>query len=52
MTCSKSSYPTKKAARTALNKRMRSRRNRPDHLRAYWCPKCGQWHLTHKTHLP
>lgn len=50
MTCNKTAY-TKKDARAAINRRMRwrtgNRHNRPDLLRAYQCPQCNWWHLTH-----
>lgn len=51
MSCSKFPYRSKKDAQTALNARTRGRKryrhNRPDFLRAYPCPSCGYWHLTH-----
>jgi hypothetical protein len=46
---SKNRYPTKKAARTAINAAMRRRRKRPEHLREYQCPVCNGYHLTHKS---
>lgn len=48
--CTKVRYPNKKEALTARNQRLHSRRrhNKPDFLRAYDCPHCGFWHLTHK----
>lgn len=51
--CGKARYPDKKSAVTAGNARTRGRqyrrRNRPESLRAYPCPRCGGWHLTHQT---
>lgn len=48
--CGKYRYPDKKAALSARNLRLRGgrnrRRNRPENLRAYPCPRCGGWHLT------
>ena len=45
-------YSDKRAAVSAKNLRTRGRRknrhNRPKALRAYACPDCGGWHLTHK----
>lgn len=35
----------KRGAQTARNKR---ERNGSEPLRIYQCPKCNQWHLTHK----
>ena len=46
MTCNKASYPDKKAALGAKNRALRRRKNRPDHLRAYFCEECRAWHLT------
>lgn len=50
--CGKHRYASKKEARTALNARTTGRRhyrhNRPAQLRAYYCPSCDYWHLTHK----
>ncbi|HEY8898913.1 MAG TPA: hypothetical protein VIM61_00660 [Chthoniobacterales bacterium] len=46
---SKNRYPTKKAARTAINAALRRRRKRPEHLREYQCPVCNGYHLTHKS---
>lgn len=52
MSCQKMRYPDKKAALSAKNHRTRGRRatrhNRPKSLRAYPCPDCHGWHLTHK----
>jgi hypothetical protein len=45
---SKIRYPDKKAARTAINCALRRRRKRPETLRAYACPFCEGWHLTHQ----
>lgn len=45
--CDKAVYPDKKAAVSAMNVILRDhRRNRPRHLRAYWCDGCRGWHLT------
>lgn len=49
------SYPSKKAAQTAANWRLKARgrhrtgkkRNRPERLRIYFCEPCEAWHLTH-----
>ena len=50
-TCGKKGY-TKKDAQTARNLRTKGRqeirRHRPKFLRAYECPNCGWWHLTHQ----
>ena len=47
--CNKHSYPSKKDAQTAINHRTRGhQRNRPSLLRAYYCPRCSKWHLTHQ----
>lgn len=49
--CSKVGYISKKEAMTVRNAIMNGhRRNRPDKLRAYPCPVCGNgiWHLTKK----
>lgn len=48
-TCGKQAYVDLKAARTAINRRLRSRRNRPDGLRTYRCPYCSFYHLSHIT---
>lgn len=52
MSCEKKPYRCKKDAVTAANYRTRGRigmrHNRPTFLRAYDCPDCGYWHLTHK----
>ena len=46
--CEKKGY-TKREADTAINCRTHGhQRNRPQHLRAYECERCGQWHLTHQ----
>jgi hypothetical protein len=49
--CSKNQYASKKDATTAMNWRIKGRRKnrhgRPDTLRIYQCPTCGQWHMTH-----
>lgn len=56
--CFKHGYPSKRAAETAANFRKQGKdrhgpdrgqkHNRPDYLRAYHCPDCNLWHLTHK----
>lgn len=50
MTCQKHTYPDKKTAMTALNRRTTGRRKqrhgRPKDLRAYYCEECSGWHLT------
>jgi hypothetical protein len=48
VSCSKASYPDKRAAFTAMKVALRRRRNRPKTLRAYYCETCRAWHLTHK----
>lgn len=54
MNCGKRGYETKKDALTVRNLRTRGRgrrgkrHGRPEFLRAYCCPDCGLWHLTHK----
>lgn len=52
MKCSaKKRYPDKKTAVSAINfawkRRQRKHRPKTD-LRAYHCPDCNSWHLTHK----
>lgn len=47
--CEKHVY-SKVEAQTAYNARMRSRHNRPEHLRIYFCNSCQGWHLTSKAH--
>lgn len=44
----KKRYPSKRDASRAKNARLRSFRNRPAYLRAYPCPDCQGWHLTHR----
>lgn len=47
--CDKRRYPTKKDATTAINCRTTGhQRHRPRFLRAYPCPLCKGWHLTHE----
>jgi hypothetical protein len=46
--CTKHCYPTKQDADNAAAERMKSRHNRPEHLRSYHCPDCSFHHLTHK----
>lgn len=47
--CAKHRYPSKKDALTAINQRTRGhQRNRPRYLRAFYCPRCHGWHLTHQ----
>ena len=55
MTCwEKYRYRDKKSAVSAINERERGRRNNrhnrrpPGSLRAYHCPDCLGWHITHK----
>lgn len=48
--CSKRRY-TKVEAQTAINSRMSSRHNRPEHLRMYECRRCQAWHITHRRHF-
>lgn len=45
-TCTKHCYATETEANDVARDRLRARRGRPAHLRAYECPKCGFWHLT------
>lgn len=45
--CGKHRYPSKKDALTAKNAALKRRHNRPKQLRAYPCPQCRGWHLTH-----
>lgn len=49
--CHKRQY-SKRDAQTMVNQRTRGRsryrHNRPDFLRAYHCPNCNGWHLTHQ----
>lgn len=51
MNCEKPAYG-KKQALSIINRRTkgrsRVRHNKPEYLRAYQCPECNQWHLTHK----
>jgi hypothetical protein len=51
MTCSKFAYPSKKDAVSQINFRTRGRsqyrHGRPEALRAYHCPHCNGWHITH-----
>ena len=42
---SKLRYPDKKAAVSQLNRLVRRRRG-PKPVRAYYCGRCGGWHLT------
>lgn len=49
--CGKYRYTDKRAALTAANYRRhdhRRKRGKTKHLRAYECPDCGGWHLSHK----
>lgn len=42
-------YATKKEIMTqinAFNRHSRGRHGRPECLRAYYCDKCGGWHMT------
>lgn len=41
----KSGYPSERIALEHARKRTRD--NRTLELRAYRCPTCGRWHLTH-----
>ena len=41
-------YASKKLAVTSKNRAMSRRRHRPKFLRAYPCPDCRGWHLTHQ----
>ena len=45
--CGKLRYPDKRAAQTALNKRLTGHggHGRPDRLHIYTCPNCHGWHL-------
>lgn len=48
--CQKKPYD-KKSAQSAANrifKRGRRRRNKPEHLRIYFCGACQAWHITSK----
>lgn len=51
MNCGKFPYPTKKDALTQVNirtkGRAKKRHGRPEYLRAYHCPDCNHWHITH-----
>ena len=42
--CPKSAYPSEARAREVAHKRMRD--NRTLVLRAYYCGRCGHWHIT------
>ena len=50
--CRKAGFCRKRTAMTVINERTKGRssyrHNRPEYLRAYYCMKCGLWHLTHK----
>lgn len=50
--CTKNKYQCKKDAVTAINWRTKGRhkkrKGRPEKLRAYSCPRCGFWHITHQ----
>ncbi len=48
MTCAKTAYRSRRIAEEVLRKR--TRENRTLDLRAYLCPDCGKWHLSHKYH--
>lgn len=54
MTCAKTPYD-KRGALTVVNHRTRgrskSRKHRPEFLRAYCCP-CGAWHVAHSRNSP
>lgn len=41
----KAAYPSQRKAMDHARRRMRD--NRTLELRAYRCPECGKWHLTH-----
>jgi hypothetical protein len=46
--CSHKTAYSKREALSMINAIMRGhRKNRPERLRAYHCPDCNQWHLTH-----
>lgn len=47
--CEKKAY-SKREANGVINARMkaRMRKGKPDALRAYHCPRCNQWHVTHE----
>lgn len=45
--CTKAAY-SKKEAQTVINARLRSKKHRPEGLRAYQCDECNLWHLTHR----
>lgn len=47
--CPKKRY-SKRDAQGVINARTNGRRRggKPDLLRAYHCPRCNQWHVTHQ----
>ena len=46
--CGKATYPRKRDAVSAMRRVMCRRKNRPKHIRPYYCHRCRGWHLTHK----
>ena len=47
--CKKISYPDKIAAQEHLSRiKNKEQENQVKPVRAYECPLCGKWHLTHK----
>ncbi len=48
MNCTKTCYSKREAQGTIKRIMNGRRRNRPKQLRAYLCPQCNAWHLTHK----
>lgn len=52
MSCDKRTYPDKKAAKSAADRRQSRqpgrRRGKQKFLRVYHCDRCNGWHLTHQ----